>query len=138
MRNFLYKYFIFRPAIVYAYSCIDPITGKREPWVYIGQTRQLLIARNNQHLGVEGYKGKKAKGQPWSDLYPEVRVVAEFKCPDVVLDLVEQFYIKWKKPVYNYTHNLNNPRRIPLYQAQQDRKARDYLRTRQGRGRVAL
>src|SRR6187402_1922926 len=123
LRNFLNKYFIFRPGITYAYSCINPVTGQREPWAYIGQTRQGLLVRNNQHLGVEGYRGKKAKAQPWSDLYPEVRIVAEFKCPDIVLDLTEKFYIKWKKPVYNYTHNLNNPRRIPLYQAQQDRKA---------------
>jgi hypothetical protein len=137
-QNFLNRYFIFRPGIIYAYSCLDPATRKREPWAYVGQTRQLLIARNNQHLGVEGYKGKAAKSQPWSDLYPQVRIVAEFKCPNIILDLVEKFYIKWKKPIYNHTHNLNNPRRIPLYQAQQDRKSRDYLRLRSRRGRVMM
>lgn len=137
-KNFLNRYFIFRPGIIYAYSVIIPESGLRDPWGYVGQTRQGLITRNNQHLGVEGYRGKKAKAQPWSDLYPEVRVVASFKCPDFVLDLVEKFYIKWKKPIYNHIHNLANPRRIPLYQAQQDRIARDRLRKRTTYGRVFM
>jgi hypothetical protein len=125
LRKFLYKYFVFRPAIIYAFSCMDPLTGKREPWAYIGQSRQELIARYNQHMGLAGFKGKVAKAQPWSDLYPEIRIVWQGKCPDAFLDLIEEFNIKFHKPVYNYMHNLKNPRRVEMYAAVAQRRARD-------------
>jgi len=137
LRKLLLKYFIFRPGIVYAYSCIDPITGKRERWAYAGQTRQILATRHDQHMGNSGYKGKLAKCQPWSDLYPEVRIVCEFKCPDFLLDLVEMWVIKWNKPVYNYMHNINNPRRIPIPIAIKQRAERD-LRRSHYRGKVVM
>lgn len=64
--------------------------------------------------------------QPWSDLYPEVRIVFEFKyCPDWWLSLVEKYTIKCTRPTYNYEFNLKNKRRVPIPQARQDRKDRN-------------
>ncbi len=128
LRNFLYKYFVFRPAIVYAYSCIDLKSASREMWAYVGQTRQLLSERHNQHMGTAVVRGKTTTAQSWSDLYPEVRIVWQGKCPDFILDLVEKYYIKRRKPLYNYIHNTRNPRRIPKYQAMMQRQERDRVR----------
>jgi len=128
VRNWLWKWIIFRPAIVYAYSCIDPKTGLREMWAYVGQTRQELMRRHAQHMGNDSYY--KNKAQPWSDLYPDVRIVWQGKCPDFYLDLIEMFYIKRHKAVYNYIHNTRNPRRITKLQAQEQRRNRDLHRRR--------
>jgi hypothetical protein len=111
-----------RRGIIYAYTTTDPYTGKRVRWSYVGLTRQELIKRHNQHMGLD----PRQKRQPWSDLYPEVRIVFDFSsCPDWWLSLVEKLTIKWTKPLYNYIHNKNNPRRITKYQAEADRQARD-------------
>ena len=126
IRNFLWKYIWFRPAIVYAYSCLDPVTGLREWWAYVGQTRQELEARNNQHMG---YDPRQLR-QPWSDLYPEIRIAWQGKCPNFMLNLIEEYYIKRYKVVYNYIHNTKNPRRIPKYAAEKQRQERDRMRLR--------
>lgn len=119
--------FGWKPGIVYAYSTICPKTGKREQWAYVGQTRQNLVDRHNQHMGFDS----RQPGQPWSDLYPEIRVIFQFKsCPDWWLDWVEKQVIKWTLPRYNYIFNVDNPRRIPKYQAVADRKQRDIARGR--------
>jgi hypothetical protein len=126
IRNFIKKYLWFRPAIVYAYSCLDPATLLREWWAYVGQTRQELASRHAQHMGFDPrYKNH---AQSWSDLYPEVRIVWQGKCPDFVLDLIEKYYIKRHKAIYNYIHNTKNPRRIPKYAAIEQRRQRDRLR----------
>lgn len=125
IRDFIIKFLWFRPAIVYAYSCIDPMNGLREMWAYVGQTRQELASRHAQHMGNDARY--KVKQQPWSDLYPEVRIVWQGRCPDFFLDLIEEFYIKRYKPVYNYIHNTKNPRRIPKYEAVKQRQDRDRL-----------
>lgn len=107
-----------RPGVIYAYSTLDAETGDREPWAYVGQTRQELYKRHNQHIAC----------QPWSDLFPEVRIVFKFKhCPDWWLTLTEKLVIKFTKPLYNYEYNTKNPRRIPIYQAKADREMRDRL-----------
>jgi hypothetical protein len=125
VRDFLLKYLWFRPGIVYAYSTLDPDTHKREPWSYIGQTRQALAARHAQHMGVDSRYQSQA--QPWSDLYPDVRVVWKGRVPDFLLDFLEMLYIKKYLPLYNYMHNTKNPRRIPKHQAVKARKNRDRL-----------
>jgi hypothetical protein len=133
-RRFLLKYILFRPGIIYAYSCIDPKTAQREWWAYVGKTRQTLAERHAQHMGTSPVRGKRI-AQPWSDLYPEVRVVYELKCPEFVLDILEKWTIKINKPLYNYIYNTKNPRRIPKYQADQERYYRDLHR---GRDRARL
>lgn len=116
--------FRWRKGIIYAYSTLDPLTGEREQWAYVGQTRQELALRHAQHMGFD----KRQKHQPWSDLYPEIRVVFEFRsCPDWWLDWVEKLVIKFTYPRYNYIHNLNNPNRITIPQAESARKERDRL-----------
>lgn len=129
LRNFILKFLWFRPGIIYAYSVLDFISQTREPWAYVGQTRQNLVERHNQHMGQSSrYKTHR---QPWSDLYPEVRVVWQGKCPDFFLNLVEEFYIKKYKPLYNYIHNTKNARRITKIEAEYQRLQRDRLaRTR--------
>lgn len=130
IRNFILKYLWFRPAIVYAYSCLDPHKSNdtitvRNLWAYVGQTRQTLDARHAQHMGYD--TRYKTKGQPWSDLYPDVRIEWQGRCPDFVLDLIEMYYIKKYKPLYNYMHNTRNPDRIEKYQAVKERQERDRL-----------
>lgn len=128
LRNWLYRYVIFRPGFIYAFSMLEyPYTGHRTRWGYAGQTRQELIARYNQHMGA-GYRGKVGKAQPWSDLSPEIRIVCKVNLPDFWLDLLEEIVIKWNNPVYNYVHNTTNRARVPLYVAQQQRKERDLQR----------
>lgn len=113
--------FNWRSGIIYAYSCVDPDTGKRIRWAYVGKTRQTLMRRHNQHMPT----------QPWSDLYPEIRVVFYFSsCPDWFLRLVEKLTIKVTFPLYNYEYNTKNPRRIPKYEAQAQRRQRDLRRSR--------
>jgi hypothetical protein len=126
IRNWLWKYVVFRPAIVYAYSSSDEFLAvERIWWAYIGQTRQQLMARHNQHMGYD----PRQKRQPWSDLYPEVRIVWQGKCPDFILDLIEKIHIKWHKPRYNYIHNTKNSHRITKYQAEAARQHRDKERS---------
>jgi len=130
LAKFVCKFLWFRPAIVYAYSILDldkstETITVRDLWAYIGQTRQELASRHAQHMGNDlRYKGK---AQPWSDLYPEVRVIWQGRCPDFVLDLIEMYYIKKRKPLFNYIHNTKNSRRIPKYEAQQQRRERERL-----------
>lgn len=129
LRNWLWKYFIFRPAIVYAYSTSDEFNFiARIHWAYIGQTRQQLMARHNQHMGYD----PRQKRQPWSDLYPEVRIVWQGKCPDFFLDLIEEWHIKRRKPRYNYIHNTKNSTRITKYSAESARRERDLARCYRG------
>jgi hypothetical protein len=110
--------FGWRRGIIYAYSCVDPRSGKRDRWAYVGKTRQLLAKRHEQHIA----------SQPWSDLYPQVRVVFDFKgCPDWWLTLFEKYTIKFTRPAYNYDYNTKNSRRIPKYQAMKQRNDRDRL-----------
>lgn len=112
----------FRPGIIYAYSAIDPDSGRRIRWAYVGKTRQKLVNRHNQHMVV----------QPWSDLFPNVRIVFSFNsCPDWWLSLVEKLTIKFTRPLYNYDYNTKNRRRIPKYAALKQRKERDLLRRKQ-------
>jgi hypothetical protein len=114
--------FGWRRGIIYAYSCINPNTGRRIRWAYVGLTRQQLAARHQQHMDI----------QPWSDLYPEIRIIFDFKrCPDWWLAMFEKHTIKVMRPVYNYEHNTKNSRRIPKYQAAIQRKSRDMDRWRQ-------
>jgi hypothetical protein len=121
-----------RRGIIYAYSTLDPVTGKREHWAYVGQTRQELERRHAQHMGMTN----RQKRQPWSDLYPEIRIVFEFSsCPDWWLDWVEKIVIKFTYPRYNYIHNLKNPRRITKMDAEKDRQLRDL---RKGRKRARI
>ncbi len=131
IRNWLYRYIIFRFGIIYAFSCTDPFTGIREEWAYVGQTRQALISRYNQHMGYD----RRQSAQPWSDLDPEIRIVWSGRCTDQMLDWIEKTTIKWRKPVYNYIHNTNNKRRITKYQAAAQRRERD-LRRRWDHGRI--
>jgi hypothetical protein len=130
IKNFILKFLWFRPAIVYAYSCLDLTRTTdtfivRDLWAYVGQTRQELSSRHAQHMGNDPrYKGK---AQPWSDLYPEVRIIWQGKCPNFILDLIEMYYIKKHRPLYNYIHNTTNTRRITKYDAVAQRRDRDRL-----------
>lgn len=124
IKNFIIKYLWFRPAIVYAYSCLDPDMGFRVLWAYVGKTRQQLEDRHSQHMGYDTRQHR----QPWSDLYPSVRIVWQGRCPEFILDMIEKYYIKRYKPVYNYIHNTKNIHRLPKYQAEAQRLERDRLR----------
>lgn len=118
--NKLLKRLGWRRGIIYAYSCVDYYSAKnvRDEWAYVGKTRQALYRRHEQHMA----------DQPWSDLYPEVRVIFEFDyCPDWWLSLVEKYTIWYTKPTYNYEYNLKNKYRVPLPQAKEHRLERNRL-----------
>jgi hypothetical protein len=125
LRNFVLKYLWFRPAIVYAYSTLEPDYHEREPWAYVGQTRQELASRHAQHMGYD--RRYQTQAQPWSDLYPDIRIVWQGRVPDFLLDFIEMMYIKRYRPLYNYIHNTKNPRRITKVEAVKARKTRDRL-----------
>jgi hypothetical protein len=122
--------FGWRRGIIYAYSTLDYYSRKdiRDDWAYVGKTRQALVSRHEQHM----------TSQPWSDLYPQVRVIFDFKsCPDWWLTLFEKYTIWATKPTYNYEYNTKNKHRVPKYQALADRKKRDVsLRKTKPRGRL--
>lgn len=125
MLAWLAKLLRWRPGIVYAYSTLDHFTGKRIYWSYVGKTRQQLEVRHSQHMGYDSRQTR----QPWSDLYPDIRIVFYFRyCPDWLLDCAEKWTIKLMKPRYNYIHNTKNTRRIPKYDAEAQRVERDRLR----------
>jgi hypothetical protein len=76
--------------------------------------------------------------QPWSDLYPEVRIIFEFStCPDIWLTWAEKLTIWYTRPTYNYEYNTKNPYRIPKYQAVKERADRN-LRGSKVRGRLFM
>jgi hypothetical protein len=115
-----------RHSIVYGANILDPDT--REVRVdYVGQTVQTLAARERQHRGQDPATGNVE--QPWSDLIVgALFVIEEGWWTAAELDAREEFHIRRVLPRYNYTHNQDNPDRIPIPEARRQREARDAAR----------
>lgn len=113
----------YEKGIIYAYSVM--YKGQRVEWAYIGKTKRQLIIRHDEHL----------RNQYWSDLYPEVRIVKEFNnCYAWWLSLVEWYYIKTKKPIFNQEHNFKNKKRIPRTVQKIERANRELAKKGQSYG----
>jgi hypothetical protein len=120
-----------RRAVVYGFECFDvnPRTGRirtdpdtGEPRLridYVGQTRQLPKAREEQHRD----------DKPWADLIVRMVILETGMWTDAELDAREEAAIRRVRPRYNYTHNLANPERIEMWRQPQQRAVRDALRT---------
>lgn len=107
-----------RRGIVYGINAVHPTVGGVVVG-YVGQTVQVLRAREGQHRD----------DQPWSDLIVGDAYVVEegwWTCDE--LTAREMWHIARLRPLYNYTGNLTNPDRIPIFEARRQRQARDRAR----------
>lgn len=126
----------FRPGIIYGFKVHRP-RGWRTPWGYIGKTRQRLGARVAQHL-----TGPDA--QPWADLVdPCSGTVAHVlyrgeRVSAIGLAWREWWYIRTRRPIYNVTWNLANPRHVPKWRAVKQRQKRDARRSTPAGGHWGL
>lgn len=94
---------------------------------YIGKTRQRPEERIRQHL--EGSVRYGSPAQPWADTVVRWEVIHESRwMTNIGLHLREKYRIAVHRPLYNYTMNLGNSRRIPKPVAQQQRAERDAMR----------
>lgn len=88
-------------------SAPDPATGQREIWWgYVGQTIRGRQVREAEHLD----------DKPWADLVAGPSVIVERGEWDKdERDTREILAIKKIRPYFNHDHNLDNPRRVPLW-----------------------
>jgi len=120
-----------RWGVVYGIPCLAvdretgmPLTSRRVVVGYIGQSRQTVKQREEQHR--DGRFGDLIVGGSF--------VIAEGRFTDRQLDELEQRYIREgvslvpgeppQRPVYNHDHNLDNPDRIEVWRAEEHRRAR--------------
>lgn len=106
-----------RRRIVYGAECfdvdpetgfirIDPETGAPRLRIdYVGQSRQRLPAREEQHRDEK----------PWADLIVRFVILERGLWTQDELDEREVHWIHRISPRYNATHNLSNPERIEIW-----------------------
>lgn len=110
-----------------------PLGQRRVVCGYVGKTRQKpwwddrakvwRYPRIEQHLYGSGRYGKGA--QPWSDTVAYWYLAHESRwVTDLGLHLREWANIKLRRPLYNYTMNLRNRRRITIPDAKRQRAIR--------------
>lgn len=105
-----------RRGIVYGVDLIDHESGQVRPADYVGQTRQALRSRGNQHRDE----------QPWSDLIVgDFYVIEQAQWSDPELDAAEIGMIGRLLPRMNYLHNEGNPCRVPKWTQREQRWDRD-------------
>lgn len=103
-----------RDCHLYRFWVRHPITGERVLG-YVGETVRQPLQRLIEHL----YE------QPWADtiIAWEVDEVV-YPGKDAVL-AAEKFAVETELPSYNHEWNLNNPRRVEIWRAREQRWARD-------------
>lgn len=116
-----------RRGVVYGFKVVHPTTGE-VCWGYIGQTRQQVWEREDQHR----------EDKPWSDtivgdyfqdpitgrVYQAI-VLAEGLWDDAELDARELSYIRSQRPLYNIVGNRANSCRVKPWDAKKQRHQRD-------------
>lgn len=116
------QFFRFGPGHLYVFTVRHPKTGKAVCG-YVGKTRRDPTIRYEEHLG-NGRYGDPAK--PWTDTITNWHVIYSSKrVSDIGLSLRERLHIKLRRPLYNYTYNLRNRRRIKSKEAKMQRTTRD-------------
>jgi hypothetical protein len=109
----LYRFRVYHPD-----DMMLPPGQRRVVIGYIGETAREPLARLLEHV----------YDQPWADtivgwdLDPRV-----FAGKAAVLE-AERFAIEVEMPLYNYEHNLANPRRVEIWRAKEQREFRDAAR----------
>lgn len=103
-----------RDCHLYRFWVRHPVTGRRVLG-YVGETVRLPFERLVEHV----------YSQPWADtiLAWEVDEVT-YPGKDAVL-AAEQFAVETELPIYNYEWNLNNPHRVEIWRAKEQRWTRD-------------
>jgi hypothetical protein len=108
-----------RDCHLYRFWVRHPLTGERVLG-YIGETARLPFERLMEHV----------MSQPWADtilawevddrVYPGKQAVLE----------AEAAAIRSERPLYNYRENLDNPHRVEIWRAKEQRRVRDAARGR--------
>jgi hypothetical protein len=132
MSSFYKKWIVRRPGHIYLARTWDPNkTNARGEYVriengYVGKTqRQKPRTRWNEHIRGTAT----APPSAWADLVASWELLySSKKVRGVTLAWLEWFYIRVYRPRYNYTFNLGNRRRIPKYEAENQREIRDLVR----------
>lgn len=103
-----------RDCHLYRFWVRHPLTGRRVLG-YVGETVRQPFVRLMEHIG----------DQPWADtiLGWEVDEVV-YTGKAAVLE-AEAAAIRAERPLYNYRENLDNPLRVEIWRAKEQRRARD-------------
>lgn len=118
-----------RPGYLYEFTVRHPRTEK-EVCGYVGLTHRDPQTRYEEHMG-NGRYGAPAK--PWVDTVTDWRVTYSSKSiSEASLARREKVQILLKLPLYNITHNSNNPRRVTPTEAKRQRMVRDRKRYSEG------
>lgn len=109
---------------VYIIEVAHPDTG-RPVCGYVGKTTQYPPSKRiAQHL--EGSARYGTPAQPWEDTVLRWWLAHESRwMTNLGLHLRELVNIRMRRPLYNYTMNLGNRRRIPKWTAEEQRAERD-------------
>jgi hypothetical protein len=115
---------MFRPGYVYVIFGRHPKSG-RITCSWVGLTRRTSNdVRIREHLYGSAHYGILPK--PWADLVTDYKVKFSFRhIPQFMLSWIEITLIIYYRPLYNDQWNRGNVRRIPPWEAEQQRAARD-------------
>lgn len=116
-----------RRGIVYGFYVIHPITGE-VCWGYVGQTRQELGDREDQHRECQPWADTivgDARRDPITGRVYQAVILAQGDWGDAELDARELNYINYLKPLYNIVGNRSNPYRVKPWEAKKQRHQRD-------------
>ncbi|HLL69040.1 MAG TPA: hypothetical protein VK453_25495 [Micromonosporaceae bacterium] len=105
-----------RDCHLYRFYVRDPRTNYQTKTLgYIGETVRAPFARLMEHI----------KAQPWADTIVGWEVDdAVYAGKDAVLE-AERAAVEAERPLYNYEWNLDNPERVEIWKAKEQRAARD-------------
>lgn len=110
-----------RAGVVYGIPTYHPDTGDIVVG-YVGRTFQTLAAREQQHRDT----------QPWSDtIVGDLGAAYVIETGMFTVDEIEQreaVHMRRLLPLYPYEFNLDNPHRIPIFEARGQRARRDAAR----------
>jgi hypothetical protein len=116
-----------RRGIVYGFYVTHPITGE-VCWGYVGQTRQDLDDREDQHRECQPWADTivgDARRDPITGRVYQAVILAQGDWDDTELDAREIGYINYLKPLYNIVANRSNPSRVKPWEAKKQRHQRD-------------
>jgi hypothetical protein len=103
-----------RECRLYRFWVLHPLTGE-EVLGYIGETGRQPFERLLEHLAT----------QPWFDTVVRWEVDGAVFYGKAAVEAAEAEAIRAELPLYNYEHNLDNPLRIEVWRAKEQRRNRD-------------
>lgn len=108
-----------RECSLYRFWVRHPLTGQ-VVLGYIGETGRQPFERLLEHLAT----------QPWFDTVVRWEVDERVFYGKAAVEAAEAAAIRAELPLYNYEYNLDNPQRIEIWRAKEQRWARDAQRGR--------